>query len=84
MQLERSVALCQEFHHVGHLEFRSEAERLAVFSNSFDSGLPWREAMKSLPHQCHNQDEKPQFVLRQPRPARMLKGLKTATVYWRN
>ena len=44
VQLERSVARCQEFHHVGHLEFRSEAERLAVFSNSFDSGLPWREA----------------------------------------
>ena len=44
VQLERSVALCQEFHHVGHLEFRSEAERLAVFSNSFDSGMPWREA----------------------------------------
>ena len=44
VQLERSVAHCLEFHHVGHLEFRSEAERLAVFSNSFDSGLPWREA----------------------------------------
>lgn len=44
VQLERSVARCQEFHHVGHLEFRSEAERLAVFSNNFESGLPWREA----------------------------------------
>ena len=46
VQLERSVALCQEFHHVGHLEFRSEVERLAVFSNSFDSGMPWREATR--------------------------------------
>ena len=44
--LERSVARCQEFHHVGHLEFRSEVERLAVFSNSFDSGMPWREAIR--------------------------------------
>ena len=44
VQLERSVALCHEFHHVGHLEFRSKVERLAVFSNSFDSGMPWREA----------------------------------------
>ena len=44
VQLERSVARCQEFHHVGHLEFRSEAERLALVSNTFGSGLPWREA----------------------------------------